>query len=70
MPFKSKEHIAKMAELEKQGKVPKGTVKKWLAETPNGGRGLPKRIGPPKSTNDLRDRHAKMLAERRKKYGI
>lgn len=35
MPFKSKAQIGKLAILEKQGKLPKGTVKKWAKETPN-----------------------------------
>ena len=35
MPFKSKSQMGKMAVLEKQGKVKKGTVKEWAAETPD-----------------------------------
>lgn len=35
MPFKSKAQMAKFAMLEKQGKLPKGTLEEWLAETPN-----------------------------------
>ena len=44
MPFKSLAQVAKMASLEKEGKVPKGTVKQWASETPNM-KSLPKRIG-------------------------
>lgn len=32
-PFKSKAQLGKIAVLEKQGKLPKGTVKKWSKET-------------------------------------
>lgn len=55
MPFKSKAQVAKMAELEKEGKVKKGTVKEWMKETHNPKK-LPERIGPekPKSTDALR----------------
>lgn len=42
MPFKSKAQVAKFAILEKQGKLPKGTLKKWAKETPNMKK-LPKR---------------------------
>lgn len=43
MPFKSEAQRRKMAELEKQGKVPKGTVKQWSAETKGK---LPERVKP------------------------
>lgn len=35
MPFKSKAQVGKIAILEKEGKVKKGTVKEWASETPN-----------------------------------
>lgn len=35
VPFKSKAQVGKMAILEKEGKVKKGTVKEWASETPN-----------------------------------
>lgn len=35
MPFKSKAQVKKFAVLEKQGKLPKGTIKAWAKETPN-----------------------------------
>jgi hypothetical protein len=35
MPFKSKKQIGKFAILEKEGKLPKGTLKEWAHETPN-----------------------------------
>ena len=35
MPFKSKKQLKKFAVLEKQGKLPKGTFKEWVKETPN-----------------------------------
>lgn len=35
MPLKSKAQERKLWELEQQGKVPKGTVDKWRAETPS-----------------------------------
>lgn len=35
MPFKSKAQVKKFAILEKEGKLPKGTTKKWAAETPS-----------------------------------
>lgn len=44
MPFKSKAQIGKMKELEKSGKVPPGTVDRWLKETPKGK--LPERVKP------------------------
>lgn len=57
MPFKSKAQIAKMAELEKQGKVKKGTVQEWLKETPDVHK-LPERKTPkkikPNSIADLK----------------
>ncbi len=58
MPFKSLKQIAKFHELEKAGKLAKGTTDKWLKETPLLKK-LPLRIGPPKtpkmkSVDDLR----------------
>lgn len=55
MPFQSKAQMAKMAELEKQGKVKKGTVKQWASETPDIKK-LPERKSPKKvaSIADLR----------------
>ena len=47
MPFKSRAQAAKIAELEKEGKVKRGTTKKWAAETPKGK--LPERITPKKN---------------------
>ena len=35
MPFKSKQQVKKMAVLEKEGKVKKGTVSAWAKETPS-----------------------------------
>jgi hypothetical protein len=35
MPFKSKKQVAKIAILEKEGKVKKGTMQEWASETPN-----------------------------------
>lgn len=35
MPFQSQKQIAKIAELERQGKIKKGTSEKWAKETPN-----------------------------------
>jgi len=35
MPFKSKAQIAKFAILEKEGKLPKGTLHQWASETAN-----------------------------------
>jgi len=43
MPFKSKAQVGKMAMLEKEGKVKKGTMKEWAAETPNMKK-LPKKL--------------------------
>lgn len=36
MPFQSKAQVKKMRQLEREGKVAKGTVAKWAAETPAG----------------------------------
>lgn len=36
MPFKSEAQRRKMYELEKQGKVPKGTASQWERDTPKG----------------------------------
>jgi hypothetical protein len=35
MPFKSQKQRSKFYELEKQGKLKKGTADKWAKETPN-----------------------------------
>ena len=35
MPFKSKAQMRKFFEMEKQGKLPKGTSKEWAHETKN-----------------------------------
>jgi hypothetical protein len=35
MPFKSKKQARLMFLMEKQGKLKKGTAKKWAHETPN-----------------------------------
>lgn len=43
MPFKSKAQVKKMAVLEKEGKVKKGTVHEWAKETPNMKK-LPKKV--------------------------
>ena len=44
MPFKSEAQRAKIAELERQGKVKPGTFNQWNKETPKGK--LPARITP------------------------
>jgi len=43
MPFRSKAQMRKFAAMEKEGKLPKGTFKKWLKHTPNP-KGLPERV--------------------------
>ncbi len=43
MPFKSKAQMIKFAYLEKEGKLPKGTTRAWLAETPSISK-LPKKV--------------------------
>jgi hypothetical protein len=43
MPLKSKAQLGKIASLEKQRKLPKGTLKKWIKETPSIKR-LPEKI--------------------------
>lgn len=60
MPFKSKAQIGKIAELEKQGKVKKGTFDEFKKATPDFDK-LPERISPPKhkSTEDLRKTYKK-----------
>lgn len=66
MPFKSKAQQRKMFELEKQGKVPKGTAEQWAKETPNIGK-LPERVTAPKtprSTDDLRKIHDKKFGKK------
>lgn len=35
MPFRSRKQIAKMAMMEHEGKLAKGTVHRWAEETPN-----------------------------------
>lgn len=35
MPFKSKAQMKKFMILEKEGKLPLGTTRKWLSETKN-----------------------------------
>jgi hypothetical protein len=42
VPFVSEAQRRKMYELEKQGKVPKGTAARWESETPKGKK-LPER---------------------------
>jgi hypothetical protein len=44
MPIKSKAQMRKLAVLEKQGKVPEGTLHRWAEETPNM-KSLPERKG-------------------------
>ncbi len=44
MPFKSQAQRRKIYQLEKEGKIPKGTAAKWEEETP-AGKKLPERIG-------------------------
>ncbi len=48
MPFKSEAQRRKMAELEKEGKVKKGTFDTWNSETPRGK--LPERVRPQQKT--------------------
>ena len=43
MPLKSVSQIKKIKELEETGKVPKGTLEKWVKETKNFG-SLPDRV--------------------------
>jgi hypothetical protein len=64
MPFKSEAQRRKMHELEKQGKLKKGTAKAWAAETPKGKK-LPERVTAPKSPKSLED----LKKMREKKYG-
>jgi len=47
VPFKSQAQKLKIAQLEKEGKVKKGTFEEWNKATPPGR--LPKRIGPMKA---------------------
>lgn len=47
MPFKSKAQMRKFFQLEKEGKLPKGTAQRWLDETPNVKK-LPNRVKPKK----------------------
>lgn len=63
MPFKSQAQRAKMFELEKQGKVPKGTAERWNKETPKGP--LPERITPKKAPQSLAD----LRSISKKKFG-
>lgn len=35
MPFKSKSQVKKFGALERAGKIPKGTTKRWAKHTPN-----------------------------------
>jgi hypothetical protein len=44
MPFKSEAQRRKIAELEQEGKVPRGTFHEWSKAT--GKKILPERIGP------------------------
>jgi len=44
MPFRSKAQMRWMFWAEKQGKLPKGTARRWAHETPNIKR-LPERVG-------------------------
>lgn len=48
MPFKSEAQRKKMAMLEAQGKVPKGTYAKWEAHTKE--KSLPERVGSKRKT--------------------
>jgi hypothetical protein len=43
MPFRSKAQMRKFAAMEKEGKLPKGTFKRWLKHTRNI-RNLPERV--------------------------
>ena len=42
MPFRSRSQMRKIAELESAGKLPKGTFRAWMRETPSV-KGLPER---------------------------
>lgn len=44
MPFKSEAQRRKLIQLEKEGKLKKGTVEKWEKET--GNTKLPDKVGP------------------------
>jgi len=46
MPFKSQAQRRKIAQLEREGKVKKGTTAAWEKETPAGK--LPERVGKPR----------------------
>lgn len=60
VPFKSEAQRRKIFELEKQGKVPKGTAAEWQAATPKGK--LPERVNkPPKSTKVGKIKFAKVI---------
>lgn len=65
MAFKSKAQVAKIAQLEKEGKVKPGTTKEWAAETPDIGR-LPGKVSQtrPKSVNDLRAAYNKKYVKK------
>ena len=56
MPFKSLAQKRKMHELEAQGKLAKGTTKRWISETPKG-KPLPERVSKsnPRSLQAVRD---------------
>lgn len=43
MPFRSKAQMRKFAVMERQGKLPRGTFRRWLRHTPNVKR-LPRRV--------------------------
>lgn len=51
MPFKSEAQRRKFIQLEKEGKVPEGTVAKWEKETPK--KRLPERVGAVRKTTKV-----------------
>lgn len=64
MPFKSKAQAAKIAQLEKEGKVKKGTTKEWAKATKDI-KNLPERLAPKKPFKSVEE--VKKYAN--KKYG-
>lgn len=52
-PFKSEKHRLKIIDLEKKGKIPKGTALKWEQETKD--EKLPYKKHKPKSLREMRD---------------
>lgn len=60
MPFKSEAQRKKFIQLEREGKLAKGTTSRWESETPSD-KPLPIKTGKPKTLREMREIAKKKL---------